>query len=215
MIRRRGLLAGIGAIGAQLGLARFARAQQPTPVPPPPEPGAVHVTLNTGAGEILLEIYSTKAPITAGHFLSMVDTKRIDGGSFYRAVRPTPEITDFGVVQGGVKYDPKRPVKMIAHEPTTLTGVHHVNGAISFGRGAPGTAQSDFFICIGDQKSYDADPSAPGDNLGYAAFGRVIQGMDVVKQILVMPVSATKGEGAMKGQMLETPVPITTARRSA
>jgi peptidyl-prolyl cis-trans isomerase A (cyclophilin A) len=145
----------------------------------------------------------------------MVDTKRIDNGSFYRAVRPTPETTDFGVVQGGVKFDPKRLVKKIAHEPTTQTGVHHVSGAISFGRGEPGSAQSDFFICVGAQPSYDADPSAPGDNLGYAAFGRVIGGMDIIKSILVMPVSPTKGEGMMKGQYLENDVPIKTARRSA
>jgi peptidyl-prolyl cis-trans isomerase A (cyclophilin A) len=215
MIKRRGLLAGMGVLAAQPGIVRAAFAQQPIPVEPPPEFGAIHVTLQTGAGAIVLEIYQSKAPITAGHFLAMVDEKRVDGGSFYRAVRPDASTTDFGVVQGGVKYDPKRPVKMIAHEPTTKTGVHHTSGAISFGRGAPGTAQSDFFICVGAQPSYDADPSQPGDNLGYAAFGRVITGMDVVKAILVMPTSPTKGEGVMKGQMLEPTVPITTARRSA
>lgn len=217
MIKRRGLLAGLGVLAAHLGLARSAAAQTPSAVQiaPPAEPGAVHVTLATPQGDILLELYTSRAPITAGHFLAMVDEKRIDGGSFYRAVRPSPDVTDFGVVQGGVKFDPKRLVKKIAHEPTTLTGIHHVSGAISFGRSEPGTAQSDFFICVGPQVSYDADPSQPGDNLGYAAFGRVIGGMDVVKKILVMPTSPTKGEGVMKGQMLEPTVPITTARRSA
>ena len=217
MIKRRGLLAGLGVLMTQLGLVRQAGAQTPTAVQvaPPAEPGAVHVTIATPQGDIVLELYTSRAPITAGHFLAMVDQKRIDGGTFYRAVRPSPEVTDFGVVQGGVKFDPNRPVKKIAHEPTTQTGVHHVSGAISFGRSAPGTAMSDFFICVGAQTSYDADPSQPGDNLGYAAFGRVIGGMDTVKNILVMPTSPTKGEGVMKGQMLEPPVPINSARRSA
>jgi peptidyl-prolyl cis-trans isomerase A (cyclophilin A) len=217
MIKRRGLLAGLGILAANLGFIRQAGAQTPTAVQdaPPPEPGAVHVTLATPQGDIVLELYQSRAPITAGHFLAMVDQKRIDGGSFYRATRPGPEVTDYGVVQGGVKFDPNRPVRKIAHEPTTQTGVHHVSGAISFGRGEPGSAQSDFFICVGAQTSYDADPSQPGDNLGYAAFGRVIGGMEVVKAILVMPTSPTKGEGVMKGQILEMAVPIKTARRSA
>ena len=217
MIKRRGLLAGLSVLAANLGFIRLAAAQTPAAVQvaPPAEPGAVHVTIATSQGDIVLELYTTRAPITAGHFLAMVDQKRIDGGSFYRAVRPSPEVTDFGVVQGGVKFDPNRPVKKIAHEPTTQTGVHHVSGAISFGRSAPGTATSDFFICVGAQTSYDADPSQPGDNLGYAAFGRVIGGMDTVKNILVKPTSPTKGEGVMKGQMLEPPMLINTVRRSA
>jgi peptidyl-prolyl cis-trans isomerase A (cyclophilin A) len=174
----------------------------------------VRFVIQTAMVNITIEVYPQKAPITAGHFLALVDQKRLDGGSFYRAVRPGPDSVDFGVVQGGIKYDGKRPVKSIAHEPTSQTGVYHVDGAISMGRNAPGTAQSDFFICVGPQRSYDADPTQPGDNLGYAAFGRVVDGMDLIKKILVMPISLTKGEGGMKGQMLETPLIITSARRA-
>jgi peptidyl-prolyl cis-trans isomerase A (cyclophilin A) len=80
-------------------------------------------------------------------------------------------------------------------------------------RYAPGTAASEFFICVGDLISLDADPSQPGDNEGFAAFGHVADGMDVVKKILTSPVSPTKGEDALKGQMLEPEVTILTARR--
>jgi peptidyl-prolyl cis-trans isomerase A (cyclophilin A) len=214
MIKRRGILAGLSLLAAQLGLGRAALAQQPTPVPPPGDFGGVRFVMQTSLGAVTVEVYPQKAPITAGHFLALVDQKRLDGGTFYRAVRPGPDVTDFGVVQGGVKYDAKRPIKAIAHEPTSQTGVYHVDGAISMGRNAPGTAVSDFFICVGPQRSYDADPTQPGDNLGYAAFGRVVEGMDIIKQILVAPISPTKGEGGMRGQMLETPVPIVSARRA-
>jgi peptidyl-prolyl cis-trans isomerase A (cyclophilin A) len=82
-------------------------------------------------------------------------------------------------------------------------------------RGAPGSAQGDFFIILGALNSLDANPSAPGDNQGFAVFGRVAEGMDVVKKILAAPVSATEGVGAMKGQMIAQPVPIKSARRMA
>jgi peptidyl-prolyl cis-trans isomerase A (cyclophilin A) len=214
MIKRRGILGGLSLLAAQLGLSRAALAQAPIPVTPPGDFGGTRFIITTSLGPITVEVYPQKAPITANHFLGLVDQKRLDGGSFYRAVRPGPDVTDYGVVQGGVKYDAKRPIKAIAHESTTQTGVYHLDGAISMGRNAPGTAVSDFFICVGPQRSYDADPSAPGDNLGYAAFGRVVDGMDIVKQILVAPISATKGEGGMRGQMLEHPIPIISARRA-
>jgi peptidyl-prolyl cis-trans isomerase A (cyclophilin A) len=101
----------------------------------------------------------------------------------------------------------------IAHEPTTKTGLKHVDGTISMGRNAPGTAAGDFFIVVGDMTYMDANPSAPGDNLGYAAFGHVVEGMDVVKKILAAPRSPTLGEGVMKGQMLAAPIKIISVRR--
>ena len=80
-------------------------------------------------------------------------------------------------------------------------------------RGAPGTATSDFFIIVGDMSGLDAKPDQPGDNLGFAAFGHVIEGMDVVKKILTSPTSPTAGEGVMKGQMLAPKIAILRARR--
>jgi len=101
----------------------------------------------------------------------------------------------------------------IAHEPTSKTGVHHVDGTISMARLAPGTASGDFFITVGDIPSMDADPSQPGDNVGFAAFGHVVEGMDVVRHILDDATSPTAGEGVMKGQMLAEPVKIVSVRR--
>ena len=178
----------------------------------PAEPGAVRVALDTADGPILVEVYPDKAPITAGNFLRYVDEKRFDGATFYRASK-VPNAPEYGLVQGGVQNDPKRVLKPIAHEPTTKTGLSHVNGALSMGRTAPGTATSDFFICVGDMPYMDADPKQPGDNLGFAVFGKVIEGMDTVRTILAEPTSPTAGEGVMKGEILAKPVKIVTARR--
>ena len=119
-----------------------------------------------------------------------------------------------GLVQGGAKNDPAKSFPPIAHEPTTQTGLSHKDGAVSMARYAPGTAGSEFFICVGDLSSLDADPKQSGDNLGFAVFGHVVSGMDVVKAILTAPVSATKGEAeGMKGQMLDPEIAIVSARR--
>jgi peptidyl-prolyl cis-trans isomerase A (cyclophilin A) len=101
----------------------------------------------------------------------------------------------------------------IAHEPTSRTGLSHVDGALSAPRFAVGTAQGDFTIMVGDQKYLDAGPGSGGDGLGYAVFGHVAEGMDVVRSILAAPTSPTEGEGVMKGQMLAPRITIITARR--
>jgi len=216
-VKRRDFLIGAGALAATPALAQVPAAPQAPAVPEPtvlapPPPGMVRVALNTKEGTIVLDLNQEKAPITAGNFLRYIDQKRYDGSTFYRASRP-PNVTDYGVIQGGLQNNPAKILKPIAHEPTSKTGLKHIDGTISMGRNAPGTATSDFFICLGDSAYLDADPKAPGDNLGFAAFGQVVQGMDVVKKILVLPTSPTKGVGVMKGQMLEPPVPIVTARR--
>jgi peptidyl-prolyl cis-trans isomerase A (cyclophilin A) len=171
------------------------------------------VTLVTNLGAISLELAVDKAPISAANFLAYVDQKRLDGASFYRAMKLAPDLSS-GLIQGGLQGDPAKVLPPIAHEPTTQTGIKHVNGAISFARYAPGTATCDFFVCVGDQPSLDADPTQSGDNLGFAAFGHVTAGMDVVKKILGAPASPTRGEGVMKGEMLEPTIPILTARRA-
>jgi peptidyl-prolyl cis-trans isomerase A (cyclophilin A) len=171
------------------------------------------VKLSTPRGDIVLELADTQAPITTGNFLKYVDEGRFDGAQFYRASRPRGETgNNFGFVQGGLQNDPSKVLPPIAHESTIRTGVRNVDGAITMARYAPGTAQADWIICVGDQLYLDAVPSDP-DNTGFAAFGRVVEGMDVVRAILGMTTDPAAGEGAMKGQLLQAPVPITTARR--
>ncbi|MGJ3630033.1 peptidylprolyl isomerase [Sphingomonas sp. MMS24-JH45] len=138
--------------------------------------------------------------------MKYVDQKRLDGIAFYRAMNLAP---GYGLVQFGTRNDPKRTLPGIAHEPTSKTGLSHVDGAISMAMAKPGTAAADFFVVIGDIKSMDATPTDPG----FAVFGRVVEGMDVIRRIVAMPTSPTPGAGVMKGQMLAPVVRIATARR--
>lgn len=176
------------------------------------DPSATRVVLSTSLGAITLDLAADKAPITVANFLKYVDAKRLDGAVFYRAVHAGSGSTT-GLVQGGLRNDPTRVYPSIVHESTTTTGVRHIDGVISMARYAPGSAQAEFFICVGDQPYLDADPAQPGDNLGFAAFGRVVEGMEVARAILAAPTSPTEGEGAMKGQMLSPVVIIVDARR--
>lgn len=191
----------------------------PTPpaVAPAPAPAlaakTVPVTLTTTAGAITIAVEVERAPITAANFLRYVDQKRLDGTAFYRAFT-YPSAPEYGLLQGGTQGDPKRDLKPIAHEPTTRTGLTHDDGAVSMARRDPGTATGDFTIILGGMEGLDADPSAEGDNQGYAVFGHVTEGMDVVRTIVAMPRDPEKGEGVMKGQMLSPPVKILTARRA-
>jgi len=197
-----------------------ALAQDPVPAAPVPTPAAatpdlgrtVRVDLKTGAGTIVLELYPDRAPITVANFLRYVKGHRYDGVDFYRAVR-TKGYEDTGFIQGGVQNDPKRVLPPIKLEPTTVTGLHHRDGSITMARSTPNSATSDFVIMIGGDPSYmDANPSASGDNLGYAAFGQVVGGMDVVKKILALPSEGHARNPVMKGQILDPPVPIVSAR---
>ena len=197
---------------ALCGLGVPAPAQAPELPAPAAAPAAatVAVTLTTSEGSIVIAVETERAPITAANFLRYVDQKRLDGINFYRAVKVQE---GFGLVQAGVRNDPKRVLKPIAHEPTSRTHLSHVDGTISMARGAPGSASGDFFFTVGDMSALDADPKQPGDNLGFAAFGHVVRGMDVIHRILDAPKSPTAGEGEMKGQMLDPPIRILTARR--
>ncbi|HKY81635.1 MAG TPA: peptidylprolyl isomerase [Sphingobium sp.] len=199
MIRQLALL-----LAAFLSLSP-ALAQEPGPS----ASSDVRVALDTGAGRIVVAVHVDKAPITAANFLRYVDQKRFDGTAFYRGVGSA----DYGFVQGGAQNDPKRIVAPIAHEPTSKTGLTHDHGALSMARYAPGSATGDFFIVLGKMPAMDAHPEAAGDNQGFAVFAHVVEGMDVVQTILAAPKSPTAGEGVMKGQMLEQPVKIVTARR--
>lgn len=184
------------------------------PAAPAPVPIAVqHVELTTGAGPITIAVDVARAPITAANFLRYVDQRRLDGVVFYRAMSFGP---GSGLIQGGTRGDRARVLRPIAHEPTSTTGLSHTDMAISMARGAPGTADGDFFIIVGGQMTgLDANPAGAGDNGGFAVFGRVVQGQDAVRLILTCPTSPTEGEGVMRGQMLSPVIRIITARRIA
>jgi peptidyl-prolyl cis-trans isomerase A (cyclophilin A) len=184
-------------------------------------PAAAHaqaltnVVLHTELGDIVIALETERAPITAGNFLRYVDEKRLDGTVFYRAMRLDWGEQPNGLIQGGTQYDPDRILPPIAHEPTDQTGVKHTLGAISMARLEPGSATGDFSIMLAPQPGLDAQPDSEDENLrlGYAAFGHVVEGMDVVRAIFDAPVDPDRGEGWMKGQMLAQPVKILSARR--
>ena len=195
------------------GLPSLAQTPPPSPVAataalPAPIAAKAHVTLTTSAGAIVVEVETAKAPVTSANFLRYVAQKRLDGTVFYRALNLAPGI---GLIQGGVRGDAKRSLKAIAHEPTSATGLTHDNGAVSMARAAPGTATGDFFVIVGAIPSLDAQA---GGDPGFAVFGHVVEGLEVVAKILAAPVSATTGEGAMKGQMIVAPIRIVSARRT-
>jgi peptidyl-prolyl cis-trans isomerase A (cyclophilin A) len=194
---------------AMLSALLLSAQEAPAPVPAP-TPATVKVTLTTAQGAIVLELEKERAPVTTANFLRYVDQKRLDGIPFYRAAK-APNAPEYGLVQFGTRNDPKKTLPPIAHEPTSKTGLSHKSGTISLARAAPGTGAGDFFIMVGDTPSLDAQPA--GDP-GFAAFGRIVEGMEIVKAMLAAPTDPNKGEGVMRGQYLAAPVIIKTARRS-
>jgi len=195
-----------------------APAPQPAPTPaivPAPDVALPRVKIDTTAGSFTVEVEVKKAPVTAANFLRYVDQKKLDGITFYRTCKVADK---FGFVQFGTNGDPQRTLPSIKHEPTTITGLKHLNGTLSTARLEPGTARGDFTISVGDQPSFDADPTRPDDatktNLGYAAFGRVVDGMDVVLKIFDAPIDPNATvRGSFKGEVPAAPVKVLTARR--
>ena len=186
------------------GLGQTPPATPPTPAP---APATTRVVLHTAQGNIVLAVETERAPVTSRNFLRYVDQRRLDGVDFYRAMNVGP---DAGLIQSGVR-DPRRLFPPIAHEPTSQTGLSHIDGALAMARAAPGTAQSDFYVVVGDLTSLDARAGDPG----YAVFGRVVEGMDVVRRILASPKSPTEGADiGMQGQILSPKIRIITARRA-
>lgn len=173
----------------------------------------VVVTLVTSAGEIDVELFTEKAPLSSADFLRYVDRGMFDGAAFYRVVnaandRGTPKIE---VIQGGL-LDESRALPPVAHETTEQTGIRHVDGTVSLARAEVGTGTaSAFFICIGDQPALDYGGMRNPDGQGFAAFGRVIRGMEVVRKIQTLPAGGASESEYMRGQMLTTPVVITKA----
>ena len=169
---------------------------------PAPNADLVPVALETSFGRVIVALDRGRAPLTTANFLAYVDSGKLDGESFYRAM----PYGEGGLIQGGITSDASKLAAPIAHEPASRTGISHKAGTISMANFGPGTARSDFFILTTDVPAFDES---------FAAFGQVVEGMDVVQAILAAPVSPTKGEGPMKGQMLDPAVTIVKAERLA
>ena len=213
-MKRRFVLAALPA--TLLALTGATKAKKTLP-PPPPLGDTVLVEMITAQGTIVLELDHKHAPITTENFMRYVDSGRYNGMTFYRAMHLAWGTEPNGVLQGGLNPFPAKLMKPIAHEPTTVTGLTHKAGTLSMARNAPGTAKADFSILLSDLTSFDANPASPDPEgrAGYAAFGHVVSGMEVVRKIYDAPRSPTKGEGFLKGQMLEPPVKVLKVRRVA
>ena len=150
-----------------------------------------HIVIQTNYGDVEAELYPAKAPKTVAAFLSYIDKDFYKNTTFYRVLKDEEMPTDnnSGLIQGGV-WPNLKPVAGIEHESTNQTALSHTDGTISMARTAAGTATTEFFICIGDQTSLDAGRGGTKDSLGFAAFGKVIHGMSIVRKI-----QATKSNG--------------------
>ena len=204
MISRIALIA-----AAFMASPAVAQVSVPSPAATTPAEDLVPVAIDTNLGRIVITLDRGRAPVTSANFLRYVDAHRFDGESFYRAMH----VGSGGLIQGGITTDARKMFAPIADEPSSKTGVHNVAGAISMARGAPGTATADFFILLSDMPGFDAGAPGGGDPDGYSAFGHVTAGMDVVQKIFASPVSATKGDGVKKGQMLDPTIKIIRAVR--
>jgi len=166
------------------------------------------IEIQTSLGVIELEIFEDKAPITAKHFLKNIDKNIFAEACFYRIVRmdnqPHNDIK-IEVIQGGLFHDSiVDNLPTIQHETTKKTGILHTDGVISMARLEPGSASTEFFICVGDQPDLDYQGNRNPDNQGFAAFGKVISGMEVVREIQKLED---------EGQMLKQRLPILSIKR--
>jgi peptidyl-prolyl cis-trans isomerase A (cyclophilin A) len=174
-------------------------------------PSQVRVVFETELGSITVEVDAARAPVTAANFLRYVDGGFYDQGRFHRAVRPATERrTDvpIQVIQGGI--NPSRRAaafSAIPLERTNATGLTHVDGTISMARDGADSARSDFFLCVGNQPELDFGGRRNADRQGFAAFGRVVAGMDVVRKIQAAPVRPAT-------ETLDPPITILRARRA-
>jgi len=169
----------------------------------------IPISMETELGSIQMELYPDRAPITVSNFLRYVDENRYEDFHFYRVVhmenQPDNDVK-IEVIQGGLGFD-KHPMELptILHETTDKTGIRHLNGTLSMARLEPGTASSEIFICINDQPELDFGGKRNPDSQGFAAFGKVISGMDVVRKIQLLPET---------NQMLDKVVKVNSIQRN-
>lgn len=177
----------------------------------------IKVKINTTMGDIHLDLYEDQAPITVRNFMRHVDGGHYEDGAFYRVVRMNNQVQNdikIEVIQGGMSGNSDiglfDPIKL---ERTSDTGIMHVDGAISMARGGPDTATSEFFICVNDQPSLDFGGMRNADGQGFAAFGVVTQGMDVVRAIQNVETDPPTGAEYTSGQRVLKPVMIRSITR--
>jgi peptidyl-prolyl cis-trans isomerase A (cyclophilin A) len=172
------------------------------------KPAPIRVLIQTEKGDIEVELNAAEAPITVANFLKYLDGKSYDGGRFHRTVKPDNQPDNkikIAVIQAGTNLEKaKEDFPTIKLERTRDTKLSHKDGTISMARDGPDTATSDFFICIGDQPELDFGGKRNPDGQGFAAFGRVVKGMDVVKKIQAAPA---------EGQTLTPPIKILVITR--
>ena len=177
---------------------------------------AVRVRVQTELGDIVIEVDPVKAPGTTANFLKYVDGGHYDGGTFHRTVKMDnqPEsAVKIEVIQAGVNPDrAKQGLPAIPLERTSVTGLLHKDGVVSMARGGPDSATSGWFICINDQPSLDFGGNRNPDGQGFAAFGHVVSGMDVVRKIQNAPSSTTRTTNA-EAQRLTPPIKIVKVSR--
>jgi peptidyl-prolyl cis-trans isomerase A (cyclophilin A) len=167
----------------------------------------VKVEIKTELGLIIAELYSDKAPVSCANFIKYIENNKFEGANFYRVVRmdnqPNNDVK-IEVIQAGLGFDAEEsPYPPISHETTEQTGILHLNGTLSMARAEPGTASSEIFICVGDQPELDFGGKRNPDGQGFAAFGKVIEGMDIVKKIQNLPD---------EGQMLKEIIKISSIK---
>lgn len=173
----------------------------------------VDIEMKTSAGDIRIELFPQAAPVTVENFLRYVDGGYYSNARFYRVVRMDNQkqnTVKIEAIQGGLQLDAADlPFEPIAHESTRATGIKHLDGVISMARGDPGTAASEFFICINDQPELDFGGQRNPDQQGFAAFGKIVEGMDVIRTIQRMPTDTPTGQlEYTSGQMLLEPAVI-------
>lgn len=173
-------------------------------------PDKPRVLIQTQAGEIEVELYPRQAPKTVGAFLANVDSGLYKNSSFYRVLNDDNQASNAPkseLIQGGIwrtNYKKASSLPGIPHETTQQTHILHKDGVLSMARTTPGTAAAEFFICIGDQPGFDYGGENNPDGQGYAAFGKVVKGMEVVRKIYTRPED---------GQSFDPPIPIYTIQR--
>ena len=202
VLRRRCALAALLALA--LGFAATGGAKA----------APIRVLMRTDAGSILIELYPDAAPITVANFLAYVDKGLLTGAAFYRTVGPANDHNPatINVVQGGRDGSPGG-LPPIAHETTQITGLRHTDGVVSMARDAPGSATSEFFICLGANPALDFGGARNPDGQGFAAFGKVISGMRTVRKIHAAPTRTAAGDPYLVGQLIAAPVRILGVER--
>ncbi len=186
----------------------------------------VNVVIETTLGEIEVELYPERAPLSAAHFLRYVDGGHYDGAAtFYRATH-TANGDAHDVVQGGMRSlpmlvrdggeaDAEPPFPPVPHELTQDTGIRNERGTLAYARNEPGTANTEIFFNVGDNFVLDTGADDPTrDGFGYATFGRVVRGMEVLDEIHRLPTDAPAASEVVQGQILNDPVPIVSVRRA-